>query len=279
MERELAQATQNINSASTNNEVDQAKTSGQNAINSANPNTTVKRMAREAIENKVTSQIQQINANNKATNEEKETAINNVYAHKQEALNNVTNAHSNSDVKNVQQDGINTINLDQPNAVKKDQAILELSQKAQERKATLNQTPDATDEEKNAANTKVDQALNDGIQQINRSTSNNDVDNAKTNATQTIDNINVDVLKKPQAKEEIASKVNDKQREITNDNEGTTEEKQSAIGSVNQAKVEADSGISQAQTNTEVKKAKNAGLSNIGNIHPVFNKNNKHVQK
>ena len=41
---------------------------------------------------------------------------------------------------------------------------------------------------------------------------------------QTIDNINVDVLKKPQAKEEIASKVNDKQREITNDNEGTTEE-------------------------------------------------------
>lgn len=101
---------------------------------------------------------------------------------------------------------------------------MELSQKAQERKATLNQTPDATDEEKNAANTKVDQALNDGIQQINRSTSNNDVDNAKTNATQTIDNINVDVLKKPQAKEEIASKVNDKQREITNDNEGTTEE-------------------------------------------------------
>ncbi|MEJ7264891.1 DUF1542 domain-containing protein, partial [Staphylococcus epidermidis] len=88
-------------------------------------------------------------------------------------------------------------------------------------------------------NTKVDQALNDGIQQINRSTSNNDVDNAKTNATQTIDNINVDVLKKPQAKEEIASKVNDKQREITNDNEGTTEEKQSAIESVNQAKVEA----------------------------------------
>ena len=66
--------------------------------------------------------------------------------------------------------------------------------------------------------------------------------------------------------------MNDKQREITNDNEGTTEEKQSAIESVNQAKVEADSGISQAQTNTEVEKAKNAGLSNIGNIHPVFNK-------
>ena len=73
MERELAQATQNINSASTNNEVDQAKTSGQNAINLANPNTTVKRIAREAVENKVTSQIQQINANNKATNEEKDS--------------------------------------------------------------------------------------------------------------------------------------------------------------------------------------------------------------
>ena len=28
----------------------------------------------------------------------KKTAINNVYAHKQEALNNVTNAHSNSEM-------------------------------------------------------------------------------------------------------------------------------------------------------------------------------------
>ena len=50
----------------------------------------------------------------------------------------------------------------------------------------------------------------------------------------TIDNINVDVLKKPQAKEEIASKVNDKQREITNDMKVLLKK---AIESVNQAKV------------------------------------------
>ncbi|MCC3754475.1 SasC/FmtB family protein [Staphylococcus capitis] len=272
VDRELAQATQNINSATTNSDVDQAKSNGQNAINAATPNTTVKSNARNAIESKANSQVQQINANNKATTEEKAAAINSVNTHKQEALNNITNAHSNSDVQNAQQNGVNTINQDQPNAVKKDQAISELNQKAQERKATLNQTPDATDEEKNAANTKVDQALNEGVQQTNRSTSNDDVDNAKTNATQAINNINVDVQKKPQAKEAIASKANEKQREINNDNEGTTEEKQTAIESVNQAKDNAESSISQAHTNREVDNAKDTGLSTIGNIRPVFNK-------
>lgn len=272
VDRELAQATQNINSANTNNDVDQAKSNGENAINASTPNITVKPNARKAIENKANSQIQQINANNKATNEEKEAAINNVNTHKQQALNDITSAHSNSDVQNAQQNGVNTINQDQPNAVKKDQAISELNQKAQERKVTLNQTPDATDEEKNAANTKVDQALNEGIQQINNSNSNSDVENAKTNATQTINNINVDVQKKPQAKEAIASKVNEKQIEINNDNEGTTEEKQTAIESVNQAKANADSSISQSHTNREVDNAKNAGLSTIDNIRPTFNK-------
>lgn len=266
VERELAQATQNINSASTNNEVDQAKTSGQNAINLANPNTTVKRIAREAVENKVTSQIQQINANNKATNEEKETAINNVYAHKQEALNNVTNAHSNSDVKNVQQDGINTINLDQPNAVKKDQAILELSQKAQERKATLNQTPDATDEEKATAIAKVNSELAKVQQQINTEHTSQGVNSVKANAMTAIEQITAQAIEKETARDAVKQKANEQTDVINNNNNSTEEEKVEAIGRINNAKQEALDNINSATMNQAVTSAKNEGINNINLI-------------
>ena len=74
-------------------------------------------------------------------------------------------------------------------------------------KQDINQTPDATDEEKLAANNQVDQALTDGIQQINNANGNNDVDNAKNNATQVINNVTVDVQKKPQAKQALSAKA------------------------------------------------------------------------
>ena len=76
-----------------------------------------------------------------------------------------------------------------------------------------------------AANNQVDQALTDGIQQINNANGNNDVDNAKNNATQVINNVTVDVQKKPQAKQALSAKATEKLNAINADNEGTNEEK------------------------------------------------------
>ncbi|MEQ5990605.1 DUF1542 domain-containing protein [Staphylococcus saccharolyticus] len=82
----------------------------------------------------MTAQLQQINSNNIATTEEKEVAINNVNTHKQDALDDINSASSTQDVRTTQQNGINTINQDQPNAVKKKVTRMQLSQKAQEKK-------------------------------------------------------------------------------------------------------------------------------------------------
>lgn len=146
-------------------------------------------------------------------------------------------------------------------------------------KQDINQTPDATDEEKLAANNQVDQALTDGIQQINNANGNNDVDNAKNNATQVINNVTVDVQKKPQAKQALSAKATEKLNAINADNEGTNEEKATAIQNVTDAKNNADNQISQATSNHDVDVAKNGGITNISSIRPVYTKSNKHVLK
>lgn len=127
----MTTATANINRANTNAEVDQAQSNGDNAIVAINPATKVKQDARQTIEAKAQAQQEQINSNNKATTEEKEEALNKVNTHKQNALSNINNAHSNQEVQTAQQNGVNAINQDQPEALKKPQATSELNQNAQ----------------------------------------------------------------------------------------------------------------------------------------------------
>lgn len=272
VDQAVATAIGNINQASTNAIVDQAQTNGETSIASIEPDVRTKQAARNAIESKATSQLQQITANSNATNEEKEVARNNVASHKQQALTNIDLAHSNQEVQSAQQEGINTINQDLPNAVKKNKAIEDLRRKVQEKKATNNQTTDATNEEIETANNKVDEALNNGIQQINQADTNNKVDQALNDASQTIDRVTVDVEKKNQARQAITSKYNEKQNTINHDNEGTTEEKQLAIQNLTNAKDEAERNISNATTNHNVDVAQQNGLSNISNIIPSFTK-------
>ena len=72
-----------------------------------------------AVEAKAIAQNQQINSNNMATTEEKEDALNQVEAHKQAAIATINQAQSTQQVSEAKNNGINTINQDQPNAVKK----------------------------------------------------------------------------------------------------------------------------------------------------------------
>ena len=64
------------------------------------------------------------------------------------------------------------------------------------KKAEIDQTPDATDEEKAAAKAKVDEAVNNAKASIDQATNNNGVDTAKTNGVDAINNVQPTVVKK-----------------------------------------------------------------------------------
>ncbi|MCG2111252.1 DUF1542 domain-containing protein [Staphylococcus epidermidis] len=268
----LLTATQNISNAPTNRDVDQAQTMGSGIISTISPATKIKEDARAAVEAKAIAQNQQINSNNMATTEEKQDALNQVEAHKQATIANINQAQSTQQVSEAKNNGINTINQDQPNAVKKNNTKTLLEQKGNEKKSAIAQTPDATTEEKQEAVSVVSQAVTNGNNHINQANSNDDVDQALSNAEQIITHTDVNVQKKPQARQALIAKVNEKQSAINTDNEGTIEEKQKAIQSLNDAKNSADEQITQAASNQNVDNALNIGISNISKIQTNFTK-------
>ncbi|MCG1616033.1 DUF1542 domain-containing protein [Staphylococcus epidermidis] len=268
----LLTATQNISNAPTNRDVDQAQTMGSGIISTISPATKIKEDARAAVEAKAIAQNQQINSNNMATTEEKQDALNQVEAHKQVTIANINQAQSTQQVSEAKNNGINTINQDQPNAVKKNNTKTLLEQKGNEKKSAIAQTPDATTEEKQEAVSVVSQAVTNGNNHINQANSNDDVDQALSNAEQIITHTDVNVQKKPQARQALIAKVNEKQSAINTDNEGTIEEKQKAIQSLNDAKNSADEQITQAASNQNVDNALNIGISNISKIQTNFTK-------
>ena len=77
------------------------------------------------------------------------------------------------------------------------------------------------------------------------------------------------------ARQALIAKTNEKQSAINSDNEGTIEEKQKAIQSLNDAKNLADEQITQAASNQNVDNALNIGISNISKIQTNFTKSNK----
>ncbi|WP_203260767.1 DUF1542 domain-containing protein, partial [Staphylococcus haemolyticus] len=80
------------------------------------------------------------------------------------------------------------INHVQPVVVKKDEAKVAINKAAEAKKAEIDQTPNATDEEK-AAKAKVDEAVTTAKNAIDQATNNAGVDTAKTNGVDSINNV------------------------------------------------------------------------------------------
>lgn len=268
----LLEATRNINNATTDNQVDQLKATANTGITNVAPATKVKTDARNTIEAKAASQKQLIQGNNNATTEERQKAIEEVEKHKESALNNIRTAQSTQDVKTAEREGINTINNDVPETLVKEQARQALNTKASEQRNAVNQTPDATDEEKQTALNQINQKLNEGLTQINAADTNEHVKQAKDNAVQQIESVHAQVEKKPQAKQLVEAKANEKRNEINQNNEGTTEEKTTALQNITNAETQAKEQIGQVTSNQEVENAKNNGINAIDQLRPQYTK-------
>ena len=101
----------------------------------------------------------------------------------------------------------------QPTVVKKDEAKTAIENAARAKKE-IDQTPNATDEEKAAAKAKVDEAVNNAKASIDQATNNNGVDTAKSNGLDLI-TIQPTVVKKDEAKTAIDKAAEAKKQKST----------------------------------------------------------------
>ncbi|MCD0799510.1 DUF1542 domain-containing protein, partial [Staphylococcus aureus] len=231
----VTDAKNNITAATDDNGVDTAKDAGKNSIQSTQPATAVKSNAKNEVDQAVTTQNQAIDNTTGATTEEKNAAKDLVLKAKEKAYQDILNAQTTNDVTQIKDQAVADIQGITADTTIKDVAKDELATKANEQKALIAQTADATTEEKEQANQQVDAQLTQGNQNIENAQSIDDVNTAKDNAIQAIDPIQASTDVKTNARAELLTEMQNKITEILNNNETTNEEKGNDIGPVRAA--------------------------------------------
>ncbi|EOD4511147.1 LPXTG-anchored aggregation protein SasC [Staphylococcus aureus] len=268
VDQELATAINNINQADTNEEVDQAQQLGTKAINAIQPNIVKKPAALAQINQHYNAKLAEINATPDATNDEKNAAINTLNQDRQQAIESIKKANTNAEVDQAATVAENNIDAVQVDVVKKQAARDKITAEVAKRIEAVKQTPNATDEEKQAAVNQINQLKDQAFNQINQNQTNDQVDATTNQAVNAIDNVEAEVVIKPKAIADIEKAVKEKQQQIDNSLDSTDNEKEVASQALAKEKEKALAAIDQAQTNSQVSQAATNGVSAIKIIQP-----------
>lgn len=268
VDQELATAINNINQADTNEEVDQAQQLGTKAINAIQPNIVKKPAALAQINQHYNAKLAEINATPDATNDEKNAAINTLNQDRQQAIESIKKANTNAEVDQAATVAENNIDAVQVDVVKKQAARDKITAEVAKRIEAVKQTPNATDEEKQAAVNQINQLKDQAFNQINQNQTNDQVDATTNQAVNAIDNVEAEVVIKPKAIADIEKAVKEKQQQIDNSLDSTDNEKEVASQALAKEKEKALAAIDQAQTNSQVNQAATNGVSAIKIIQP-----------
>lgn len=268
VDQELATAINNINQADTNAEVDQAQQLGTKAINAIQPNIVKKPAALAQINQHYNAKLAEINATPDATNDEKNAAINTLNQDRQQAIESIKQANTNAEVDQAATVAENNIDAVQVDVVKKQAARDKITAEVAKRIEAVKQTPNATDEEKQAAVNQINQLKDQAFNQINQNQTYDQVDTTTNQALNAIDNVEAEVVIKPKAIADIEKAVKEKQQQIDNSLDSTDNEKEVASQALAKEKEKALAAIDQAQTNSQVNQAATNGVSAIKIIQP-----------
>ncbi|HFJ4812420.1 TPA: LPXTG-anchored aggregation protein SasC [Staphylococcus aureus] len=305
VDQELATAINNINQADTNAEVDQAQQLGTKAINAIQPNIVKKPAALAQINQHYNAKLAEINATPDATNDEKNAAINTLNLDRQQAIESIKQANTNAEVDQAATVAENNIDAVQVDVVKKQAARDKITAEVAKRIEAVKQTPNATDEEKQAAVNQINQLKDQAFNQINQNQTNDQVDTTTNQALKAIDNVEAEVVIKPKAiaaidqaqtnsqvnqaatngvsaikiiqpetkvkpaaREKINQKANELRAKINQDKEATAEERQVALDKINEFVNQAMTDITNNRTNQQVDDTTSQALDSIALVAP-----------
>ncbi|CXW73403.1 putative surface anchored protein [Staphylococcus aureus] len=268
VDQDLATAINNINQADTNAEVDQALQAGKQAMNAIQPNIVKKPAVLAQINQHYNAKLAEINATPDATDDEKNAAINILNQDRQQAIESIKLANTNAEVDQAATVAENNIDTVQVDVVKKQAARDKITAEVAKRIEAVKQTPNATDEEKQAAVNQINQLKDQAFNQINQNQTNDQVDATTNQAINAIDNVEAEVVIKPKAIADIEKAVKEKQQQIDNSLDSTDNEKEVALQALAKEKEKALAAIDQAQTNSQVNQAATDGITAIKMIQP-----------
>ena len=116
----------------------------------------------------------------------------------------------------------------------------------------------------------VEQELNSSNYRLKHADTNQDVQNIISEDSKAIANIQPSTDVKDRAKADVVAKSNEKQNEIVNNTEATTEEKEVASQQLQQVTDRTNNSIGLAQDTDQVNVEKNKGIESIKDIQPII---------
>ena len=262
-------AKQAIDTATTNDAVEQAKNGGATSISSVTPTPVAKPAAKQAIDDALKAKNDEIDANNDLTAEEKAKAKEDAKAKADAAKQAIDTATTNAAVEQAKNDGATSVDSVTPTPVAKPAAKKSIDDALKAKNDAIDANNDLTDEEKTAAKADAKAKADAAKQAIDNATTNEGVDQAKANGTTEVNNVTPTPVAKPAAKKAVEDALAEKIKEIEANNDLTAEEK---VKAKEDAKAKADAAktaIDNATTNEGVDQAKADGTTEVNNVNPT----------
>jgi len=257
-----------IDNATTNAEVEQAKTAGTASVASVTPTPVAKPTAKQAINDALKAKNDAIDANNDLTAEEKAKAKEDAKAKADAAKQAIDNATTNAEVEQAKTNGTTEVNNVNPTAQAKPAAKQAIDDALKAKNDTIDANKDLTAEEKAKAKEDAKAKADVAKEAIDRATTNAAVDQAKTNGTSEVTSVNPEAVAKTEAKQAIDDALKAKTAEIDARTDLTAEEKTAAKADAKATADAAKAAIDKATKNAEVDQSKSTGIIEVTSVNP-----------
>ncbi|MFS7825138.1 DUF1542 domain-containing protein, partial [Staphylococcus aureus] len=261
-----------LNSDNTNvNDINGAIQTVNDAIHNLNGDQRLqdaKDKAIQSINQALANKLKEIEASN-ATDQDKLIAKNKAEELANSIINNINKATSNQAVSQVQTAGNHAIEQVHANEIPKAKidANKDVDKQVQSLIDEIDRNPNLTDKEKQALKDRINQILQQGHNDINNALTKEEIEQAKAQLAQALQDIKDLVKAKEDAKNEIKALANAKRDQINSNPDLTPEQKAKALKEIDEAEKRALQNVENAQTIDQLNRGLNLGLDDIRNTH------------
>ncbi len=259
----------NINKATSNQAVSQVQTAGNHAIEQVHANEIPKAKidANKDVDKQVQALIDEIDRNPNLTDKEKQALKDRINQILQQGHNGINNAMTKEEIEQAKAQLAQALQDIKDLVKAKEDAKQDVDKQVQALIDEIDQNPNLTDKEKQALKDRINQILQQGHNDINNALTKEEIEQAKAQLAQALQDIKDLVKAKEDAKNAIKALANAKRDQINSNPDLTPEQKAKALKEIDEAEKRALQNVENAQTIDQLNRGLNLGLDDIRNTH------------
>ena len=259
----------NINKATSNQAVSQVQTAGNHAIEQVHANEIPKAKidANKDVDKQVQALIDEIDRNPNLTDKEKQALKDRINQILQQGHNDINNAMTKEEIEQAKAQLAQALKEIKDLVKAKENAKQDVDKQVQALIDEIDQNPNLTDKEKQALKDRINQILQQGHNDINNAMTKEEIEQAKAQLAQALQDIKDLVKAKEDAKNAIKALANAKRDQINSNPDLTPEQKAKALKEIDEAEKRALQNVENAQTIDQLNRGLNLGLDDIRNTH------------